>query len=156
MRNYRPLRLRFSSSGRMQMRMVPLIDVVFLLLIFFLLGANFRSREGFLPTELPRQIVRAELVELEPLHIYLHSSPDGTCQIDIDSEVAVVIEPTARGGDFSLLSDKLLEVLAGQGRHLSDPVKLVPNSRTKWDHVVKAYDALWQINLRHIIFTMVD
>ena len=59
------------QSRRMQLRMVPMIDVVFLLLVFFLLTANFRSKEGFLPAELPRHVVHAEVMELEPLALRL-------------------------------------------------------------------------------------
>lgn len=138
------------------MRMVPMIDVVFLLLVFFLLTANFRPHEGFLPTELPRQITHAQLSELEPLQIFLHSQPDGSCRIDIDNASSFIIPPASKGGSFQSLSDNIQKILNDQGRNLEDPVKLVPNRDTKWNHVVKAYDALWQLSLKRIIFTMVE
>jgi len=138
------------------MRMVPMIDVVFLLLVFFLLAANYRSREGFLPSELPRQGTQAESAELEPLFVYLHSRADGACEVDIGSEISFVIGPASEGGDFSVLGRELLSAIKGQHRSLDDAVKLVPGRDTKWGHVVKAYDAMWQIELRHIIFAVVD
>ncbi len=155
MKYYRPIRKRFVPPTRMQVRMIPMIDVVFLLLIFFLLTANFRPREGFLPAELPRQITRSELVELEPLLVYLHSRPDGSCEVDIGDATFTIVSPK-EGGDFSSLGVELLKVINRQGRKLDDPVKLVPNSHTKWDHVVKTYDTLWQLDLRNIIFTLVE
>jgi len=156
MRNLRFLPSSLKSRTTIQMRMVPMIDVIFLLLVFFLLAANYRSREGFLPSELPRQGTQAVVAELEPLLVYLHSRSDGACEIDIGSEVSFVIEPALEGSDFSVLGSKLLGVIEGQHRSLNDAVKLVPGSDTKWDHVVKAYDAMWQIELRHIIFAVAD
>jgi biopolymer transport protein ExbD len=156
MRNLRFLPSSLKSRTRMQMRMVPMIDVVFLLLVFFLLAANYRSREGFLPSELPRQETAAESAELEPLFVYLHSRADGACEVDIGSEISFVIGPASEGGDFSVLGRELLNVIKEQHRSLDDAVKLVPGSDTKWDHVVKAYDAMWQIELRQIIFAVAE
>jgi biopolymer transport protein ExbD len=155
-KSYRPLRLRRRPGSTLTLRFVPMIDIIFQLLIFFMLGANFRGHEGFLPAELPRQVVHASNMELEPLVLRLTSSADGSCRIDIGSAGAVVIPPERAADRFTLLSRKLQEVLHQQGRSLDDPVKLVPTRQTRWDHVVKAYDALWQLNLRNIVFTMVD
>jgi len=152
----KPLRLKIRARTTLQMRMVPLIDVVFLLLIFFLLTANFRSKEGFLPADLPRQTVSSEIVELEPLLVYLHSRPDGACEVDIGSSISFIIPPEHQGGNFTALGSKLQDIINDQGRRLDDPVKLIPNGQTKWEHVVKAYDALWQINLSNIIFATVE
>jgi len=143
------------GSPRFQLRMVPMIDVVFLLLVFFLLAANFRPREGFLPAELPRYVTHAEQMELEPLLVQLQSQTDGACQVAIGNDVRFVIPAHAQGG-FQLLSRNVRGVIDAHGRHLDDPVKLVPTRQTRWDHVVKAYDALWEIELRNIIFALVD
>ena len=140
----------------MQIRMAPMIDVVFLLLIYFLLAANFRPAEGFLPSELPRQITRQDIIELEPLNIYVHSLADGGCQIDVDTAESLTIEPQASGDGFAAAGKYIQTVLADRGRKLEDPVKIIPNRRTKWQHVVKTYDTLWKIKLRNIIFAMVD
>ena len=140
----------------MQLRMAPLIDVVFLLLVFFLLVANFRSREGFLPAELPRQVVHTEVMEMEPLQLFLNSLADGSCEVQIGAATTFVVKAAREEGDFTQLGRELKQVLAEQGRSFDDPVKLIPTRQTRWDHVVKAYDALWQINLRHIIFALVD
>ncbi|MCF7957545.1 MAG: biopolymer transporter ExbD [Phycisphaerae bacterium] len=156
MKHYHSIRQRFASSSRMQIRMIPMIDVVFLLLIFFLMTANFRPREGFLPAELPRQITRSDLVELEPLLIYLQSRPDGSCVVDIGDAGSFTVGSPEERGSFSDLGVELKKIIAQQGRNLDDPVKLVPNALTKWDHVVKTYDMLWQLDLRNIIFTMVE
>lgn len=136
-----------------------MIDVVFLLLIFFLLAANFRQREGFLPAELPQSVTRAEQMEMAPLEIWLESQADGSCEIQIGLEQRFVIPSTEmaqESGAFGLLSERLSQTLANQKRSRRDPIKFMPSGSTRWDHVVKAYDALWQLNLEQIIFVLAE
>jgi len=147
---------RRQANSRMRLSMAPMIDVVFLLLVFFLVASNFRSREGFLPVELPQQVVHSEIIELEPLILHLESQPDGTCLVQIGKTDSFVIQPQELGQDFSPLAQRFAAVLDQQGRSRDDPVKIVPSRQTKWDHVVKAYDALWQLDLHNIIFTIVE
>ena len=146
---------RGQSSLRMGLRLVPMIDVTFQLLIFFLLGANFRSQEGFLPAELPSRVVRAAALELEPLPVRLETQADGTCRVAIGEDVVMLVRPDQVNEGFGLLGEKMLEVINAQARNLDDPVKLMPTRSTSWDHVVKAYDVLWQIGLKNIVFVMV-
>jgi len=150
------VRLRENRGAAAKLRLVPMIDVVFLLLIFFLLAANFRSREGFLPAELPRRVVHHDRLELEPLLIELDSPGDGSCHIQIGQEPPVLIDPRDEEADFKLLSSRLKKVLDDEQRSADDPIRLVPTARTKWDHVVKAYDAIWQLDLHNIIFTVTE
>ena len=151
-----PFRNRRQGHHRMQLRMVPMIDVVFLLLVFFLLAANFRSREGYLPAELPTQAAEAEQMELEPLQVHLGSVSDGGCRVQVASDAAVIILPDSSEAGFEQLSRNVLEVIHAHGRTLDDAVKIIPERGTKWDHVVKTYNALWHVDLRNIIFAIVD
>ncbi len=136
----------------MTLRMAPLIDVVFLLLVFFLLTANFRSQEGFLPAELPGQATMPiDEVELEPLEILIDTAADGTCRIYIGRTREVTIPPDEKAG-FAAFSIAVLDAIEAQGRHLDDPVKLSPTPTVKWDHLIKAYDALWEAGAKRIVF----
>ena len=109
-----------------------------------------------MPADLPRQTTSSDIVELEPLLVYLHSRPDGACQIDIGQSIGFTIPPAQQHGDFAALGNNLQKIISTQGRRLDDPVKLIPNRNTKWEHVVKAYDAMWQIKLSNIIFATVE
>jgi biopolymer transport protein ExbD len=150
-------RRRRRSARPIRLLMVPLIDIVFLLLVFFLVTASFRAREGFLPAELPRQSSASRQMELEPLAVQLYSLSEDSCRIQIGMEEPFVVSAgPAEGGGFSLLSREISTVLSRQGRNPDDPVKLIPARGTKWDHVVKAYDAMWQLNLNNIIFAIVE
>ncbi len=147
--SYRPLHPKKVAGSGVQLRMAPMIDVVFLLLIFFLLTANFRSQEGFLPAELPQQVTRAAQMEQVPLELWLESQADGRCEIQIGLHERFVVS------DFGVeFSDRLKSVLAAQGRSVHDPIKFMPSGATSWDHVVKAYDVLWELGMEQIVFVL--
>jgi biopolymer transport protein ExbD len=147
--SYHPLRPKKVAGSGVQLRMAPMIDVVFLLLIFFLLTANFRSQEGFLPADLPQQVTRAAQMEQMPLELWLESQADGSCEIQIGLDERFVIT------DFDgIFGERLKKVLATQGRSMHDPIKFMPSGATRWDHVVKAYDVLWQLGLEQIVFVL--
>lgn len=155
-KHYRPLRLRRPATASMKLRMVPMIDVVFLLLVFFLLAANFRTQEGFLPAELPKQTETGQYVPLEPLIIRIQTVQDDRCKIQIGNNECQIASPETAEAGFEILSQQLKEVLKHQGRRLDDAIKLVPSKNTKWDHFVKAYNAIWQIDCRNVIFGIVE
>ncbi len=127
-----------------------MIDVVFLLLVFFLLSANFRPKEGFLLTELPRRITRSQGSEVEPMVINLTSRFDGSCLIEIDGCEPVAV-PAGSGG-FAELGDKLLMINHQKGRNVDDPIKISPGTGTNWGHTVKLYDSLCRKHFSNIIF----
>ena len=129
---------------------------VFLLLVFFLLTANFRPREGFLPAELPRKVTHTAQMELEPLLVHISSDTSGNCHIQIGAVDSLLVANTAAGQDFSAVTERISLILADQHRTVEDPVKLLPDPETSWQHVVRIYDSLWQANLRNIIFTIVN
>lgn len=129
--------------------MAPLIDMVFLLLVFFLLAANFRPPEGFLPAELPRQVTHASArSEVDPLTISVRSYSPDQCEVLIGREEGIVADTD----DFSAFLSGLREVLARQGRQLDDPIRLAPAADARWEHVVKCYNAMQELQLRHIVF----
>jgi biopolymer transport protein ExbD len=147
---------RHRSRVRMQMSIVPLIDVVFLLLVFFLLTASFRPLEGFLPTKLPQQSATAEPSELEPVPIQVFTLPNGDCQVQIGSQNPILISADAMAEGFLNVKDAIHNLFVQQGRTTENPIKLIPTAQTKWDHVVKTYHCLWQLNLTKVIFAIVE
>jgi len=142
--------------GRTPLRLaiVPMIDIVFLLLVFFLVTASFRGQEGFLPAELPRR-VEESLAELEPLEVRLACQPQGGTLVQIGGDAAFLVGRQP-GESFDILGVRLVEVLASQGRTTRDPVKLIPEAGTKWEQVVQAYDVLWRRGLSNVIFAIVE
>ena len=147
---------RRRSRVHMQLSIVPLIDVVFLLLVFFLLTASFRPQEGFLPTRLPQQSASAEPSELEPVPIRVVTMPNGDCQVQIGSLDPILISVDAPAEGFLNVKNAIHNLFMQQGRTAENPIKLIPTVQTKWDHVVKTYHCLWQLNLTKVIFAIVE
>jgi biopolymer transport protein ExbD len=149
-----PQRRRGRTS--MQLLIVPMIDVVFLLLVFFLLTASFRPREGFLPTKLPQLSATAEPSELEPLPIQVFTLENGDCQVQIGAQDPIRISADSVAAGFSEVKNAIHNMFLQQGRNTENPIKLIPTPQTKWDHVVKTYHCLWELNLTNVIFAIVE
>lgn len=143
-------RIRRPVKPALQLRMAPLIDVVFLLLVFFLLTASFRSQEGILPIELPK-LGLGPAVEMEPLDVHLQTESESICVVQIGADTVCEIDASRPEG-FAVLARELQAVLVDQGRRLQDPIRLHCTSLTRWDHVVKAYDTLCALQVENVIF----
>ena len=67
---------RFTDGRGVHFNMTPMIDVVFLLIIFFLVSSHLAKQETQVELELPRASSGEEKV-LEPPHVTLNVRPDG-------------------------------------------------------------------------------
>ncbi|NOR72451.1 MAG: biopolymer transporter ExbD [Mariprofundaceae bacterium] len=105
--------------------LLPLIDIVFLLLIFFMLTAHFVRNEG-LPIELPEAASAVSLEQKKPLEIVISSSG----QITISGEQilsGVLVEKIT-----SLLSsrdEKRIVIRGDADVSLGDSVKVIDAAR---------------------------
>jgi|GEM_PF-5658086 len=139
-----------SKSVALQIRMISMIDVVFLLLIYFLLTSNFRAKEGYLPISLPEENQQTTTTRMvEPLDVTVTSITDGQCEITLGEGDIIFID-----NDFGKLINALKEIVTTHGRNASDPIKLKPAPQSQWHHVVQTYDALWESNMTNIIFSI--
>ena len=139
------------------LRMTPMIDVIFLLLTFFVLTAKFRQPEQFLPALLPKaSAAQPEVFRvIEPLVIYISDTNDG-CSIKIaDSEAILIERQTTRQG-LSDFANKLTSVIYSQKRTANDPVEIICSDETKWDHLVKVYNVLYAMGISDITFGVTE
>ncbi len=138
--------------------MVPMIDVVFLLLIFFLLSANFRSSEGYVPASLPKYVSGGNLRALGPLLVRIYNEKGGGFIIEAAGESLVVKADAAGVGESvnNTVVGQLDKIIAGLGRLRGDLIKLKPCYGTSWEYVVQVYNALWQGGYNNIVFATVE
>ncbi len=131
----------------------PMIDVVFLLLVYFLLTSGFGSNERLLRTqpapERAQPAAESMSLEVEPLVIGLTRGDDGT-------RIALP-EGLARVRDAAALEVALRAVLLSQaspsGMYAADhPVRLVPAPDVPWVDVVAAFHAVTRAGYRSIAF----
>ena len=149
-------RRRWGGSGpvRVQLLIVPLIDMVFLLLAFFLLTADFRESEGFLPAAVGQVGGRVAAVEVEPLWIGLEDMSGGGCLVRVGDSAGVVLDTLDVEGGLDELGSVVRETLVRQGRLPEDPVRFQPGQQVLWEHVVRVYDVLWRLGMDEVVFVV--
>lgn len=151
--------LRRISSGKRRIfafRMAPMIDIIFLLLIFFLVAAKWRPKEDFLPLQIPAaQAHRGSIVKAEPLSIYINSTQTG-CEVRIAQLYAVKIEDGKINENLALLAEKLKTSLLEQKRFPDDPVEIICGPAVKWQYLAKIYNLFYSMSLTDITFVMTE
>ena len=146
--------LRRRRGRRFNLRMTPMIDVIFLLLIFFILTAKFRIPEQFLDAFLPQEgSGQGGAAVIEPLLVHI-SSTDGGCLVEIGTAEKVVIHDEARDEGIAAFANSLVEVLAVQKRAASDPIEIECEDDVEWDYLVKIYNVLNALGAEDITFDM--
>lgn len=133
------------------LNLVPLLDCVFMLLLFLIVATRFTTPEGFLPAKLPAAMAAAAVSELEvprtPVRLYLAADPAraGACLVRIDDKEAA---PVAAGE----LVARLSELFAQPGYGERTPVYLTTADEVSWDHVVNVYNAALTASFQRIFF----
>ena len=142
----------------MQPNLSSMIDVIFLLLIYFVVTANFTPDEGVLTTKLPQgtgQPSQELTLPERPLNIILTPVGLTDCRISIEGY------PQAPAG-FADLSALLIELQydpeAGRRSGMfkpDSPVVIKPQADVRWQHVVNAFNAAVRARYSNINFAQV-
>ena len=141
---------------RLGLRMAPMIDVIFLLLIFFLVAAKWRPEEDFMPFQLPTAGAQEQIIgKPEPLIIKIAATRAG-CEVLIGrfQTVTVELNSQAMEKDLAVMMDEIRQCLVGQKRYVTDPVEIVCGPAVKWEHLAKIYNLLFGAGINDITFTM--
>ena len=138
------------------LRMAPMIDMIFLLLIFFLVTARWRPQEDFLPLRLAAaQAQEAVLGSPEALEIHILATPTG-CRVRIGRLYAVPIDNEKIDANLAVLMDKIDESLHAEKRLAGDPVEIICSPDVKWEHLAKIYNLFFGAGLTDITFRMTE
>jgi len=137
-------------------RMLPMIDMLFLLLIFFLLTMQFRPAESYLPFQLPGDGQAAtRFGKAEPLTLTLAVRGDG-CRIQIGHTKTIPIEANSIDADLTAVANQIAMVLKEQKRTAADPVEFVCDRGVEWQYIAKLYNILFGMGIKDITFRMTD
>jgi biopolymer transport protein ExbD len=140
--------------SRFTLRVAPMVDMIFLLLIFFIVAGKWRSRENFLPFDMPAaQAGSQQFSRPEPLMIHISATQTG-CQVRIGQLYTVQIENKTVASDLTVLMEKIRQTLLDQKRFATDPIEVVCSPEVKWDHVAKIYNLFFGAGLTDITFQM--
>jgi biopolymer transport protein ExbD len=136
--------------------MAPMIDMIFLLLIFFLVAAKWRPQEDFLPFQLPvAQAQEQRIGKPEPLIIHISATQTG-CQVQIGQSDAVQIENQTIEVNLAVLMEKMEKCLLAQKRFATDPIEIICEPEVKWEHLAKIYNMFFGAGLTDITFQMTE
>lgn len=151
--------LKAITTGRNRppaLRMTPMIDMIFLLLIFFLVAAKFRPKEDFLPLKL--SVAQASVHRIgkpEPLTIQIRPTQTG-CEVQIGQLHTIHINDESTEQDLAVLIETIQDCMLTQKRFASDPVEVICDADVKWEHLAKIYNTLYGAGLTDIAFQMTE
>ena len=138
------------------LRMAPMIDMIFLLLIFFFVAAKWRPHEDFLPFQLPAaQAQDHRIGKPEPLIINIFATETG-CQVRIGGLYTVQIENQTIEADLVVLMEQIEKCLLAQKRYATDPVEIICSPEVKWEHLTKIYNVFYGMGLSDITLPMTE
>jgi biopolymer transport protein ExbD len=136
------------------LNIVPMLDVCFNLLIFFLMSAQFSVGEGILPAELPAGQGQASKspvdVPAQPIVIALRSLGGEAVSIEIEGMQAAP-------ASFDELYDKLKSLQQSPSNPNApysdaDPVIIKPDDTASWGGVVNAFNAAVRAKYKNVNF----
>lgn len=131
--------------------LAPMVDVIMVILVFFMLGASLTlAREGVLQTELdPRSGPGAgAAIEIIPsAKIALEESDEGrACNLFVNAE-------PLKGNSFEALA-AFLRDKRQKGADPLNPVVIASHPGVHWNLVVKAMDTCVQAGFRNVQFAV--
>jgi len=156
-RNLLFTKLQLKKRSNISLRMTPMIDMIFLLLVFFLVTAKFRPQEDLLPMQLPAPdtAVAAADILVDPLIISLSTKIDHL-RIDIDNSKTFKIPDGDPDAALATFASEILSLYSAQNRVATDPVELDCDENLSWKHLVKVYNVLFGMGMTDITFPLTE
>lgn len=140
-------RRRYRSHD-IHLNIIPLVDVTFLLMIFFVIAGTFSRWEGVLSSRMfPSDPTRAIPLPMTPVTIRLEPSgpkPEGF--------LLTVQGAANQPATFEELAGLLAELQKNPAYTREAPVVILSNPRVRWDHVVSAWNAAVRAGYRNVAF----
>ncbi|MFO0875440.1 MAG: biopolymer transporter ExbD [Phycisphaerales bacterium] len=153
--------------------MTPMIDVVFQLLVYFLVATSFALREETYRVDLPRRTAPAAAtasvepaaearrgdpfkLDREPIRVLITTTGPNPSDVRLEV-VGVAEEPASFEALRSLLLARRVDPTTRTGMYLANhPVVLEPSPATSWEHAVEAFNAAVRAGYVNVIFQTLD
>lgn len=150
----------FNSSYRRKtsfaLQMTPMIDMIFLLLIFFFVSAKWKEAEQILPLNIAAaQAHQNQSLNPEPLVIKLSADEKG-CKVNIGGTYSVLLQRQQTEKTLAVFAEKLEKCIAEQKRLADDPVEIVCEPGVKWQYLAKIYNLLYGAGLTDITLAIAE
>lgn len=134
------------GSTAIQPPMTPMIDIVFQLLLFFLLACQFRMDEGQIAANLPDLSGEPpKTLKIEPIDITLRAVGD--------DGVLIKVKDVGEMDSAEELYRYLMGVKPSGGKEADDvPVTIHPFGNVRWTHVVNAFNQAVRADYKKVAF----
>jgi biopolymer transport protein ExbD len=149
---------RNPRGQKLEFNMTPMIDIVFNLIIFFMLMPSMEAKEGYLPTNLPKTMGNEETVKKpEGYNIQLdHINSD---KVEDEAKCEIYFNDTLLANNQALrdsLKNAYIDLKARQTPEelKKMPVIIKPDMMVWHKHVVAAFDAAVDAGFSNIMFSV--
>jgi biopolymer transport protein ExbD len=138
------------GPARLTVTFTPLIDIVFLLLLYFMLVAQFKTKEEMFQLDLPREgenetIVDPFALPSEPIRLRVSSTGDGAAELVIQSDDPVIGSP-ATVNALAAAAEQARGAMIG-----ADQLFLVqPDEGARWEHALAVVNAIKRAGLQRV------
>lgn len=138
-------RLRRPEPAPLVLNIVSMIDVIFLLMTYFLLTAKFATREESFPVSVPARLEGGAAAPADdfslpktPIIISVRSAPSGPV---IFADAPALRPPSGAAGSYDELA-ALARSAKGTLLALDQRFTIIPETGTRWEHALGALNAL--------------
>ncbi len=140
-----PARRKIRRSTRIGLNLTAMIDVVFLLLVYFMVATDFTKGEEVYKLDLPMRTgaINADPFELDdmPLVILVRSNGTGVNDlvIGLEGPYPELSDPVALAQ--MLRERKITETNPNGIFQIDHPIFIAPLPQARWDHVIEVFNA---------------
>ncbi len=150
---------RRNEARKVELKMTPMIDIVFNLVIFFLLMPSFEAKQGYLPTNLPSTqgqqrttITKENRIRIDLLHVEPWNE-------ETEDDVIIQLNQKQIANNGQLRQQlrqacRRLKSQLGDEKLTKFPVLISPDMVVWHKHVVAAFDAAIDAGFKNIQFTV--
>lgn len=131
-----------SEDGDIGFQIAPMVDVVFVLMLFFMASAGMQAVETELGINLPSG-ARAQESEAPKIPIVIAIGSDGTVQINGSPYDTV-------SGDLPATIEKLRDLMSYGGE---DPVIIQPAPDVRHERIINVLNACAAAGVKHLSFS---
>jgi len=129
--------------------LAPMVDVVMVILIFFMLGTSFAVSEGVLPSQLPADVGPGggATVSIVPtIRIELIEAADGGAK--------VIVQGQSLGGDAGASLSAFMRHKREAGADPRGRIVIAPSAAVRYRHVISAFDACVRAGFENVQFAI--
>jgi biopolymer transport protein ExbD len=151
--HFRPQRRRYTQPSVLMTlsRFAPMIDMSFLLLVFFMTTTRFAAPEGMLSSQMPAYGAggTGPVVALPLTPLVMRVAAAGAN----GSGVSILVDRfDAAPRELTVLPEFLATILNEPGFDADTPMIIVADDSVQWDHVVGAWNAALRAGWKNIAF----